>query len=208
MPVQDAKPVAVIATDGTETEFVAPFRVNAAADLEVQYMDSDGTLTPQKLTTDYTVDLGAEETTVTFVSAPADEGKVILRRVTPLTQEADLASQGPLNAEVIEGALDKLTMISQELREEADRVVKEPIAGTEGGTPGTGELYVIASATEPVSPADGQIWCDTATQKMFAYNASTAQFHLIGDMTQEYLGLLPRSAGASYPLTEIGRAHV
>lgn len=64
---------------------------------------------------------------VTFTVAPAAGVTVTLLRVVPLTQEVDYQPYDPFPAEVAEGTLDKLTMITQQMQEELDRSWKVPI---------------------------------------------------------------------------------
>ncbi len=78
----------------------------------------------QTLTTDYTVsgvgDSGGGN--ITFVVAPpSGTANVIFLRSIPLTQETDYVENDPFPAEAHEDALDKLTMIVQQMQEEIGR---------------------------------------------------------------------------------------
>jgi len=60
--------------------------------------------------------------------------------------------------------------------------------------------FAGASApTGAAGPVEGQIWCDDDDDLLMVYDGSA--WRTIGDITVNYLGLLPLSAGASYPLT-------
>jgi hypothetical protein len=60
--------------------------------------------------------------------------------------------------------------------------------------------FAGASApTGAAGPIEGQIWCDSDDDLLKIYDGSA--WRTIGDITVNYLGLLPRSAGASYPIT-------
>lgn len=59
--------------------------------------------------------------------------KITINRETPNTQLTDLINQGPFFAEVIEEALDKATMIAQQLAEQQERSVQVPIDQEGGG---------------------------------------------------------------------------
>lgn len=65
--------------------------------------------------------------TVTFTAAPADGVLVTILRVVPLTQQVDYQPYDAFPAETHENALDKLTMITQQIQEELDRSWKVPV---------------------------------------------------------------------------------
>ena len=95
------------------TTFSYTFRILDQSHIAV-YVD-DVLLT---ITTDYTVtgvgDSGGGS--IEFVSAPASgTGNVVFVRDVPLTQETDYVENDPFPAESHEEALDKLTMITQQL---------------------------------------------------------------------------------------------
>ena len=59
-----------------------------------------------------------------FVTAPASGETVVLRRNTAKTQATDYVANDPFPAETHESALDKLTIIGQDLQEQVDRSLK------------------------------------------------------------------------------------
>lgn len=65
--------------------------------------------------------------TVTFSPVKAAGTIIVISRNVPLTQEADYVDNDPFPAESHEDALDKLTMISQQLKEQGDRSLRLPI---------------------------------------------------------------------------------
>ncbi len=104
--------------NGATTAFTFPYYFLADGDLVVYVSDSDGTdPVLQTITTDYTVSGAGNPSggTVTFVTAPAS-GKIvdIYRWVAP-TQGIEFNETGPLSAETIEQALDRLTMVTQQI---------------------------------------------------------------------------------------------
>lgn len=104
--------------DDSTTEFAVPFYFLADGDIAV-YLD--GTL--QTITTHYTV-AGAGITsggTVTMVTAPATGEKLTIIRDVALTQSVDYVENDTFPAETHEQALDRLTMISQQLSETQTR---------------------------------------------------------------------------------------
>jgi len=70
---------------------------------------------------------------VTFVVAPTNGVVVTLQRIVPLTQAVDYLPYDPFPAETHEGALDKLTTITQQNSDAIERSVKAPI--TDDGLP-------------------------------------------------------------------------
>ncbi len=66
---------------------------------------------------------------VTFVTAPLDQVTVVLYRDVPVTQSVDYQPYDPFPSETHEGALDKLTMICQQLTEGLSRTNQDPIGG-------------------------------------------------------------------------------
>lgn len=127
MTVSSTTNKATYSGNGTTTAFTVPFYFLAAADLQV-ILRSGATETVQTLTTQYTVTGAgvASGGTVTMVAAPASGTTLtVLRNVSP-TQETDLLPNDRLPAESLETALDKATMLIQQLDEVADRALQFP----------------------------------------------------------------------------------
>jgi hypothetical protein len=120
------------------TSFAYTFRILDQSHVSV-YVDE----VLQTITTDYTVtDVGVSGGgSIEFVVAPASgTGNVVFIRDVPVTQETDYVENDPFPAEAHEEALDKLTMISQQLNDLLLTSLRVPI--TEGDP---GELPVAAS---------------------------------------------------------------
>lgn len=127
MTVSSTTNKATYSGNGTTTTFTVPFYFLAAADLQV-ILRSGTTETVQTLTTQYTVTGAGVPSggTVTMVTAPASGTTLtILRNISP-TQETDLLPNDRLPAESLETALDKATMLIQQLDEEIARAIKFP----------------------------------------------------------------------------------
>lgn len=125
--------------NGVTTVFAFPYRFLENADLTVVLVSSAGVETTKMLTTDYTV-TGADEDaggTVTMLVAPASGERLVILREMDLTQETDYISGDPFPAESHERALDRLTMISQQIQEQVDRSLTIPLddAGFSGQLP-------------------------------------------------------------------------
>ena len=96
--------------------FTVPFRILAKSHLLVVITDADNIEHVQTVDSDYTVsNIGSTNTTVTFASAPASTETVTFTRSVPITQETDYVENDPFPADSHETALDKLTMICQQL---------------------------------------------------------------------------------------------
>lgn len=111
------------AGNGVTTNFAVPFYFLVAADLVVIKTASDGSQTPLVLNTDYTVS-GAgviSGGSVTLAVAPATGYTVVIYRDPAVTQTTDYQPNDPFPAETHERALDKLTMITQRLKDLVSR---------------------------------------------------------------------------------------
>lgn len=111
---------------GTTGPFTVPFRFLDAAHLRV--IRSVGNVeTVLALGADYTVNgVGASSGSVTLLAPlPVGQSLTVVRNV-PATQEADYVPGDAFPAESHEQALDKLTMITQQLQDEVQRAAKLP----------------------------------------------------------------------------------
>ena len=109
------------ACDGVQVEFPFEFRVEEAEHLRV-YKDD------LPVESGYTVRLLENGGSVVF---PAAGSAVAVERNVPTTQEVDLQNNTAFLPEVLEGALDKLTMICQQLQSRLARSMVLPPTRTE-----------------------------------------------------------------------------
>ncbi len=114
--------------NGSTTAFAYGFKIFADADLTVIIRSSAGVETTKTLSTHYTVS-GAGNASggnVTFTSGnvPASGETVVILRQLTLTQGTDYVANDPFPAESHEDALDRLTMVTQQLDEEIGRTLK------------------------------------------------------------------------------------
>ena len=144
--------------NGSTTAFSFPYKFNTNGDLTVTETNlSTGVDTIKTLTTDYTV-TGAGNAgggTVTFVTAPVNARRITIERLVALTQETDYQPDDDFPAEVHEAALDKLTMISQQLNAASARTLKAPVA--DSITLGTLPLDTVRANKALVFDATGQV---------------------------------------------------
>jgi len=134
------------AGDDIVTEFTFPYLFFADDDLTVIVVtDADGSEATQTLNTDYTV-AGAGVAaggTVTMTTAPATGETLVILRQEQFTQGLDLVENDPFPSDQVEEALDKLTMLCQQLNTEVSRSAKLADGDTSG-----------ASVTLPTPTAD------------------------------------------------------
>lgn len=120
------------ACDGAAVDFAYTFPIFEDSDLTVILRDSSGSETTLTLTTDYTVS-GAGVSTggnVTTVATYASGNTIVIIRDLDITQETDYPTAGAFPASSHEDALDKLTMIAQQLSEALDRCIKLAVSSS------------------------------------------------------------------------------
>lgn len=123
--------------DGITVLFPYTFEIDTddGSDIVLFVVDDDGNVT--ELTGNYSIDVANSRIsypTVAGVSplepliAALPIGWVLVAmRVEPISQTTQLTDQGVVSMPAIEGGLDKLTMICQQLQEQIDRCVKYPV---------------------------------------------------------------------------------
>ena len=115
------------AGSGTTGPFVVGFRFLADSHLLVIKTSTANADTTLTISTDYTVSgAGAPTGTVTLTTALAVGEKLTIIRNVPATQEVDYVQNDSFPAESHEQALDKLTMISQQVSESMGRSIRIP----------------------------------------------------------------------------------
>ncbi len=96
--------------DGSTTAFTVNFPYTELSQVKV-FLDS----TEQTRTTHFTLTDPGATGTVTFLSAPASGKLVTIKRETDYLQAIDYVNNDALDAETLEKAFDKLTMMCQQL---------------------------------------------------------------------------------------------
>ena len=120
--------------NGVTTVFSFPYRFLANGDLVVVSVDAAGVETVKTLTTDYTITGAGDDAggSVTMLVAPASGTRLIIYRDTEVVQEVDYISGDPFPAETHERALDRLTMIAQEIAPNLARAITLPVGDASG----------------------------------------------------------------------------
>ena len=174
--------------NGATTGFSYTFKIFADSDLVVSLKNNTtGVSTTQTLTTDYTVSGAGSDSggNVTFVTAPPSGNTVIIRRVLPYTQETDYTENDPFPAQAHEDALDKLTMLAQQNRDED--AIKLPegdvTSGINNVVPNVVDrantlLGFDATGNVIVEPFTSSSLTTSITQQSFTGNGSTTAFTL------------------------------
>jgi len=135
MTITDATNKVTHTADGSTTAFAFTFPIVDTSDLKVvERVTSTGVETVMTETTHYTVSAPNNDYssggTVTAVTAPASGRTWTIIRDMPANQEATLEDSGVLRLAAIEDALDKLTMIVQDLEERVGRCLQFPRSET------------------------------------------------------------------------------
>jgi len=139
--------------NGSTVAFTVPFYFLANTHLEVILRDAQGVETVQALTTNYTVTGAGVPAggTVTMLVAPVTGTTLVIRRNVPLTQEVDYQENDPFPAATHELALDKLTMVAQQLDGELQNALHFPATETTND----GELPIAADRAGKYLGFDG-----------------------------------------------------
>lgn len=139
---------------GSTGPFSFSFKVFEAADLLVVKVNNSTSIeTTLTLTTDYTVSLNADQNsnpggTITLVAALASGYNMVISSQVEYLQETDLTNQGGFYPEVITDTLDKLTILTQQLKGEVDRSAKLPITSTADADSLVADIVRIADSAD------------------------------------------------------------
>lgn len=121
--------------NGSTVNFPTAFRFLQNEDIKVILTSDLGVEEVQAESSHYTLagaglDAGG---TVTFLTAPPSQYTITIKRDIALTQGTDYVENDSFPAESHENALDKLTMLVQQLQEELDRTLKLTESQTASG---------------------------------------------------------------------------
>lgn len=121
--IPDIVPLIRYVADGTQTVFEYPFPIFASTDLEVYF---NGV----KVTAGFSVG-GVGQTlggTVTFLTAPANNLKVMLKRELPIERLTDFLEGGDFSAAAINAELDFMIASIQQVERQNDQMIRYPEA--------------------------------------------------------------------------------
>ena len=171
--------------NGSTTVFAYTFKILDDDEIQVIIRSSTGTETTKTKTTHYTVSgVGSSGGgNITFLTAPVTGETVVLKRNTTRTQETDYVANDPFPANSHEEALDRVTMIAQEIQEELGRAIKLSKTNTMTSTEFT---VAAADRANKVLAFDstGEI---SVTQELgtFRGNWATATSYAVRDLVKD-----------------------
>lgn len=163
--------------NGVQTAFTFAFKIFQASDMLVVHTDAASVETILVLGTDYSVTLNADQNanpggTVTTTVAYATSHLVTLGSSIPLSQGLSLTNGGAYNATNINDALDKQTILTQQLAEQVNRAIVAPISG--GATPGNLIATITASAAAASNSATAAAGSATSASSSATSAANSA----------------------------------
>lgn len=131
----NARKAGPLACNGSVTAFDFDFTTVDDDDIQVILATSAGTETVLTKTTHYSVALNADQTndpggTITTVSTYATGNTITILGARTYDQQTALTNLGGFFPTVINAALDKLTMLVQQIKEVLDRTVRLPASTT------------------------------------------------------------------------------
>lgn len=139
--------------NGVTTTFSFSFKVFAASDLLVVLTDPSDAESELVLNTGYTVSLNADQNvspggTITTTATHATGYKVTITTEVPATQEVTIPNGGAFYPAVLNDALDRLTVLVQQVQEQVSRCIKTAISSN--ASPDA----MLASISQAVSDAE------------------------------------------------------
>lgn len=134
MAISSVTSKVVYVGDGATLIFPYPFKIFAEGDLVVSdYIVATASANVLTLNTDYLVsgvgsDAGGNVTlSGSYTNLPTGS-RLVIERIMDVTQEVDYVENDPFPAQTLENALDKMTMINQQLQEQLNRTIKSDIS--------------------------------------------------------------------------------
>lgn len=175
--------------NGVATSFAFAFKVFATSDLVVTRTTvATGTESVLVLTTDYTVSLNADQNanpggTVTYNPSGtpmASTHNLTITSDVPQTQGTDIPNAGGFYPEVIENALDKSTILAQQIEEILGRTIHFPVA--DSNTPQLPSFSVRANRALGFDSLGAlTTYATTAPVDTSSFAVSVKDFGAVGD---------------------------
>ena len=158
--------------NGSTTAFPFTFKVFVASDLVVTRANTTGAETVLTLGTDYTVTLNANQNTnpggtVTLTSPLASNFRLVITSAVPNLQPVDITNNGGFYPKVINDALDRVTILAQQIALDASRSVKVPVTGDVTGDQLRDQLFDARDDAEAAAAA-------AASSQTAAANSATS----------------------------------
>lgn len=171
--------------NGSQTAFPFSFKVFSASDVLVTRANTSGTESVLVLNSDYTVTLNSNQDsapggTVTLTSGLTLNYKLTVTGNTTYSQNTDLPTGGAYNAQNVEDALDRVTILTQQLAEGVGRALQVPVTSTQTADQLIQDLQGDAAAAAASAAAASASQSAAATS---ATNAATS-----ASQAQNYVG--------------------
>lgn len=175
--------------NGVTVTFAASWRYLATAHLVVKRIAATGVVTVLVLGVDYSATAGPTDAggSVTLFTPAATGARTTIARATPRAQGTDYTTGDTFPAETHELALDRLTLIAQEVEAERLAALARTLRVPEGET-----LNELGNAVARAGMVQG--WNATGTQPLLLSSVSLAAL----------VGALSLSGGVGYFLDEYG----
>lgn len=211
--------------NGSTMSFPFSFKIYTKNDIAVTLTDSSGNITTLVLDSDYTVNVNANQDTspggtvnypVGYPTNPALPTGSTLTVTGNLAynQTTQLPSGGAYNATNVEQALDRLTMLTQQLLEAINRALALPVSSTASSalpTPSANLLLGWNSSATALQNVDGtalggilaaeysysQTFSGTGAQTAFTLSSAPAAT----SNTDVYIGGVHQTPGTAYTLS-------
>lgn len=145
--------------NGSQTAFPFTFKVFSGSDIQVTRADQSGVETVLVLNSDYAVAVNSNQDstpggTVTLSGALGTGYALTVVGNMAYSQGTDLPTGGAFNAQNVEDALDRITILAQQLLEAVGRAVKVPVTSSTAPDALLQELAVdVASAASSAAGA-------------------------------------------------------
>lgn len=213
--------------NGTTTEFAFTFRVFEQDDVKVILTDAAGDETVLTLNSDYYVTLNDEQETnnggyITYPRPDADPlppnlpstKKITILGNIEYTQEVDLTNGGGFYPEVIESALDKMTMQLQQVKEVTDRAVLVKVSGTIAPEDYFDEIVAnkdaaaASASSASASAASAALSASSASTSAGLISSNLTNINIVAGIETEIVAVAGNAADISDVADDIGSVEI
>lgn len=193
--------------NGVAVAFPFPFKVFGASDMYVVRADSTGAETALVLNSDYTVALNSDQDsnpggTITLPVALATGYTLTITSKVDNLQQVDLTNQGGFYPKVLTAALDRLTILVQQLSEQVSRAVKTSISSTSSPDQLISEIFdAVSSAQSYSASASGSATSAAGSAASAASSASAVGFTITDLQGQGKTGATSAGSAPNFTVT-------
>ena len=157
-----ARKTSVFSGNGSTTSFDFTFKIFNQTEVYVVQANSSGVESVLTLTDDYSVSLNANQNTspggsITLGTALPSGSKLVITSTVGYLQSVDLTNQGGFYPSVINDALDRLTILSQQLKTDVDRSAKISLLSTADAQTLVTSINTLATNLSNVTAVAGAI---------------------------------------------------